>query len=96
MRFPWLIIIYLLFPFIAAAQYGSISGVVTSSDNKKPLARASVFLSNSAAGTATTDDGRYLLSGVRQGQYTLVVSILGYEEYSKTILVGSEPIKLNI
>jgi hypothetical protein len=96
MRFPWLILIYLLFPFAALAQYGSISGVVTNAESKKPLARASVFLSNSAAGTATTDDGRYLLSGVRQGQYTLVVSILGYEQFSKTILVGREPIKLDI
>ena len=96
MRSPWPILLYLLFPFVAAAQYGSISGTVTNADNKKPLARASVFLSNSAAGTATTDNGHYLLSGVRQGQYTLVVSILGFEQYSKTILVGSEPIKLNI
>jgi len=96
MRFPWHILICLLFPLATLAQNGIISGTVTNSESKKPLPRASVFLSNSAYGSATSEDGRYLLSGVRPGQYTLVVSILGYEEYSKTILVGREPIKLDI
>ena len=96
MRFPWPIFIFLIFPFIAMAQSGTISGTVTSADSKKPLPRASVFLSNSAIGSATNEEGKYILSGVRPGQYTLVVSILGYEQYSKTILVGREPMKLDI
>ena len=96
MRFPWLILFCLFFPFAVLAQSGVISGVVISADSKKPLPRASVFLSNSAVGSATNEEGKYLLSGIRPGQYTMVVSILGYEEYSKTILVGSEPIKLDI
>ena len=96
MRFPWLILFCLFFPLAALAQNGVISGVVTSADSKKPLPRASVFLSNSAVGSATNEEGKYMLSGIRPGQYTMVVSILGYEEYSKTILVGSEPIKLDI
>ena len=58
--------------------------------------RASVFLSNSSVGSATTDNGNYILNGIRPGQYTLIVTILGYEEYSKSILVGREPIKLDI
>jgi hypothetical protein len=96
MRFPWLILVCLLFPFATLAQSGVISGTVTSADSKKPLPRASVFLSNSAVGSATTEDGKYILSGIRPGQYTLVVSILGYEQYSKVILVGREPVKLDI
>jgi hypothetical protein len=96
MRFPWLILLYIFFPFVAAAQNGIITGLVTSADSKKPLPQASVFLSNSSVGSATNDAGKFTLSGIRPGQYTLVVSILGYEEYSKSMLVGSEPIKLNI
>jgi len=75
---------------------GVISGVVTSADSKKTLPRASVFLSNSAVGSATNEEGRFMLSGIRPGQYTLVVSILGFEQYTKTILVGREPVKLDI
>lgn len=96
MRFPWLILFILLAPFTSLAQNGTITGLVTGAESKKPLPRASVFLSNSASGTATSEDGTFTLSGLRPGQYTLVVSILGYEEYNKTILVGREPIRLNI
>ena len=96
MRFPWHILLFLFFPFCAFAQYGVITGKVTNAETKSPLPRASVFLGNSAVGTITSDDGSFTLSSVRQGQYTLVVTILGYEQYTKTILVGPEPIKLNI
>jgi hypothetical protein len=96
MRFPCLILLYIFFPIVAFAQNGIITGIVTNADSKKPLPRASVFLSNSAAGTATADNGTYTLSGLRPGEYTLVVSILGFEQYSKPVLVGRDPIKLDI
>jgi len=96
MRYPWLILSFILLPFISLAQNGTISGVIINAESKKPLARASVFLSNSSVGTATAENGTYSLYDVRPGQYTLVVSILGFEQYNKTILVGREPIKLDI
>src|SRR5215469_4552735 len=96
MRHPWFILICILFPFAALAQYGSISGTVTNAESKKPIPSASVFLSNSAAGTATNENGHYNLPTVRPGQYTFVVKILGYEDYEKTILVGTEPMRLDV
>src|ERR1700753_613017 len=96
MRLPWLILFCILCPFAVFAQYGTISGVVTSADSKKPIAGASVFLSNSATGTATNDKGGFILANVRPGQYTLVVSILGFEDYDKTVLVGPEPMKIDV
>jgi hypothetical protein len=96
MRFPWLILLFVFLPFITFAQSGIISGIIVNAETKKPLPRASVFLSNSSVGSATSEDGKYILSSIRPGQYTLVVTILGYEEYSKSILVGSQPIKLDI
>lgn len=96
MRFPWHIFLFLLFPAAALAQYGTITGKVINADSKSPLARASVFLSNSSVGTASQENGSFILSGIRPGQYTLVVSLLGYEQYEKTILVGPETINLTI
>ena len=96
MRFPWFILLFLLFPAITFAQNGIITGVVTNAETNKPLPRASVFLSNSSVGSATAEDGKFTLLGIRPGQYTLTVTILGYEDYSKSILIGREPIKENI
>lgn len=96
MRFPWHILLFLLFPVVSFAQSGVITGIVTNSETNKPLPRASVFLSNSSVGSATAEDGKFSLLGIRPGQYTLTVTILGYEDYSKSILVGREPIKIEI
>ena len=96
MRFPWLILALVFIPFITFAQNGLITGKITHGDTKAPLPRASVFLSNSSVGSASAEDGTFTLSGIRPGQYTLVVTILGFEDYSKVVLVGAEPIRLNI
>jgi len=96
MRFPWLILLYIFLPALTLAQYGVVSGRVTNAESKRPLAQASVFLSNSSVGSATAEDGKFTLNGIRPGQYTLTVTILGYEDYSKTILIGHEPIRIDI
>jgi len=96
MRFPWLIFLLIVFPAIAVAQYGTVTGVITNAETKKPLAGASVFLSNSSVGSASGSDGRFTLNGIRPGQYNLTVTILGYQDFTKDILVGHEPIKLDI
>lgn len=96
MRFSWVIFYLFISPLISFAQNGVVTGTVTNIESKKPLAGASVFLSNSSVGSATNDGGKFTLYSVRPGQYTLVVTVIGYEGYSKTILVGPEPIKLKI
>jgi hypothetical protein len=96
MRFSWLILLCLSFPFISLAQGDVISGKITRKDSKSPIAGASVFLSNSSFGTATASDGTFVLRGVRPGQYTLVVTLIGLEDYTQTILVSKNPIQLNI
>ena len=96
MRFPWHILFVFLLPFAAFSQTGTVSGKVTIKGTQTPIVRANVFLSNSSIGSATLDNGTFILANVRQGQYTLVVKIIGYEEYSKVILVGREPLRLEI
>ncbi|MDB5009820.1 MAG: hypothetical protein JWQ06_609 [Mucilaginibacter sp.] len=95
MRFSWLILLCFLYPIVTHAQ-SEIAGKVTRKDSKSPVAGASVFLGNSSFGTATASNGTFTLNGVKPGQYTLVVTIMGFEDYTQTVLVGKEPIKLNI
>lgn len=78
------------------AQNGTITGKVVAKETKNPVVRASVFLSNSSFGTITATDGTFTLSNVRPGQYTLIVTALGFADFSQTVLVGDTPIKLNI
>ena len=87
-------IIFVILSFTVSAQ--TITGKVVSSASKTGVAKASVFLNNATFGTATEDDGTFSLRGVKPGQYDLIVSVLGFEEYTEKVQVGSTPINLNI
>ncbi|MCJ8209895.1 carboxypeptidase-like regulatory domain-containing protein [Mucilaginibacter sp. RS28] len=94
MRYIALFTFFILTALTASAQYGTVTGRVFNKDSKNGLAKASIFLSNATVGTVSGDDGTFTLSGIRPGQYELVVTMVGYEDYTQTILVGKEPIKI--
>ncbi|MGI4729435.1 MAG: carboxypeptidase-like regulatory domain-containing protein [Janthinobacterium lividum] len=96
MRFFLYFCVILLLPTFVCAQSGTITGKVTAIDSKVPLAKASVFLSNATFGTVTADDGTFTLNNVKPGQYDLVVSILGYENFTQSVLVSNKPLQLAI
>jgi len=93
MRFC-LALILLFSPFLLLAQGGTITGTVARMDNKTKLAKASVFLSNSSYGTSANEDGSFTLSNVKPGQYELVVSMVGFEDFNQTIMVGKDEIRI--
>jgi hypothetical protein len=95
MRRWCLLFICITLSLTATAQM-VISGKVISSASNSGVPKASVFLNNATFGTATQDDGTFNLRGVKPGQYDLIVSTIGYEEYTQKVQVGSAPINLNI
>ncbi|HVV54854.1 MAG TPA: carboxypeptidase-like regulatory domain-containing protein [Mucilaginibacter sp.] len=96
MSFRRLTLLLLFLPFAVYAQTTTITGKVTIAGTQMPLGKVSVFLSNSSFGTETDENGNFTLVDVKPGQYDLVASSVGYEEYSQSILVGAEPIHLDI
>lgn len=86
----------LLCPLFVLAQSATITGKVVHGESKSPLANASVFLNNATYGTSTAEDGTFTLSGVKPGQYELIVTVVGYEDYAQTVQVGNVPLKLDI
>lgn len=88
MRFFRLVVWCILLPVFAMAQNVSITGKIVTSGSKSPVARASVFLSNSSFGTISANDGTFELAKLRPGQYTLVVTAVGFEDFVKKVQVG--------
>ncbi|HDP75716.1 MAG TPA: TonB-dependent receptor [Bacteroidales bacterium] len=72
----------------------SIYGRITDSEGK-PLAGASVTLENTYLGTYSGINGNYRLSQVRQGNYTLVASYLGFETVKVDVQVDKD-VELNL
>ncbi|MBX2876850.1 MAG: TonB-dependent receptor [Saprospiraceae bacterium] len=67
-----------LFSFALQAQSASIRGSITD-ETEQALVGASVLIANTGTGTTTDLDGKFELSNLKAGAYTLLISYVGYE-----------------
>ncbi len=65
---------------------GSVNGTVTTADNK-PAAAVSVKLQGTKKSTLTDEDGTFTLRNVAPGNYTIEVSLIGYETVTQSVTV---------
>ncbi|HZY38615.1 MAG TPA: carboxypeptidase-like regulatory domain-containing protein [Mucilaginibacter sp.] len=93
--FRKLIFPLLLFPLGCFAQI-TITGKVVSRLDSKPLTNATVFLNNATVGAETAADGTFTLHGIKPGKYEMVVSVIGFETFHKTITVENSDITLPV
>jgi hypothetical protein len=72
------ILILLCCCYTSVAAQVIVSGIVKDGETGKPIAGASVFISNSSIGTIATVDGNYQLH-IPPGKYDIVFSAVGYQ-----------------
>jgi hypothetical protein len=63
-----------------AGTTGKIAGVITEATTGAPLISANVFLKGTTMGVATDLDGNYAIINIPPGVYTVVVSIIGFQQ----------------
>ncbi len=81
---------------VSVAQNNRVSGRITTAFDQ-PLAGASVLLKGSRLGGTTGPDGSFQIENVPSGNYTLVVSYIGYIRREVPVSVpGSENILLSL
>ena len=85
-----IVLLIAVFPFTSfAQQHYSLSGTVIDSTNK-PVEFANVILKDQndkiVEGTTTSEQGIFKLKA-QEGTYTLTISFLGYEDWSKEIMI---------
>jgi len=91
----------LIFSFIIIsiikAQTSIISGFVSDSSSGEALIGANVFLYETRQGMATDVNGYYIIQDIVPGNYTIMVSYIGFDMYKqKTRLSDGESKKVNI
>ncbi|MFC2083938.1 carboxypeptidase-like regulatory domain-containing protein [Bacteroidota bacterium] len=64
---------------IHAQDTGSIRGFISDSTNGEPISYANVVIRNTNHGTSTDTKGFYLIAGIVPGNYTVIVSYIGYK-----------------
>lgn len=80
----------------AFAQEANIEGNIRQIDSATALSGVSVYLENTNLGAATNGNGYYSIKSVPIGNYTLVVSAIGYFTQKKEITVEVDsPLKID-
>ncbi|MCS6990793.1 MAG: SusC/RagA family TonB-linked outer membrane protein [Chitinophagales bacterium] len=69
-------------------QTGSLRGQITD-DKGEPVGFATVVLKGTSLGASADEEGNYQIVSVPAGEYTLVVSMIGYAEHSQRIQIGA-------
>ena len=91
----------LIFSFIIIsilkAQTSIISGFVSDSSSGEALIGANVFLRETGQGMATDINGYYIIQDIVPGNFTIMVSYIGFDMYKQNIrLDDDESKKVNI
>lgn len=76
----------MLFPGMAQNPLGSIKGVVTTADNK-PAEGVTIIVKNTAKNTVADNRGSFEIKNVQPGDYTLSVTLIGYEDAERKLTV---------
>ena len=79
----------LLLPVLASAQF-SVSGKITDQQNGEALPGATISIQNSTSNAVAYANGRYIISNLKAGNYTLKVSYIGYEVATQNIVLSGD------
>jgi TonB-linked SusC/RagA family outer membrane protein len=74
---------------LLAQDTGRITGVVTDSSDNRPLPAVQINVGTTRLGALTDDEGRYTITGVPAGQYTVTARRLGYRPVSTVLTIGA-------
>ncbi len=87
----------LLFTFVFghAAFAQSISGFIQNEDNS-PIPFAEIFIEELQTGTTTDIDGRYFMTFDVGGEYSFIISSIGYETQKITVIIEEVEVQKNI
>ncbi len=84
--FFYFIIVTVSFVNILSAS-STISGFIKDKNNGEPISYANVFLKNSSNGAVTNADGYFYFKTAVIGEFTLIVSMMGYKQIEKDIII---------
>lgn len=86
------ILIILIFPVILYAQNGIIRGFVFEKETGEPVIYTNVYLYKTSYGAATDVNGYFMISKIPAGNYTLLVTYLGFDTLKMNIIVKQNDI----
>lgn len=84
--------IVLLFPAFSIAQTGTIRGFVYEKETGEPVIYTNVYLYKTSYGASTDINGYFMISRIPPGNYTLLVTYLGFDTLKMEVAVKANDI----
>jgi len=85
----WIVVLIASFPQTVFPQF-SISGKITDKETGKPLPGANLVVQNTRFSASASDEGTYIISGLKQGSYKFRVSFIGYKTLVQDVTIDKE------
>jgi len=87
--------------FVNAQNTGAVSGRVLQSKDKKPIDYASIAIKNLSdssmvGAVSTSEDGQFMVKGLKPGNYRLYAAFLGLKNITKDFSISAEKSTVNI
>jgi len=71
-----------------ASNVGSISGKVIDKETKEPLPSVNILIKGTQLGSATNENGQYLIFPLSPGDYKIIATMIGYTAVTKDIVIS--------
>ncbi len=82
-----IIFLILLFPFFSISQNASIRGFVYEKESGEPVIFTNVYLLGTTYGASTDVNGYFTISQIPAGEYTLIVTYLGFDTIREPVIL---------
>ncbi|MCK5455596.1 MAG: TonB-dependent receptor plug domain-containing protein, partial [Melioribacteraceae bacterium] len=86
-NFKYIIIYLFSFYCLTFAQTVPLNGIIKNSENRSPIENVSVMITELQLLTTSDASGKFSFSNMREGEYTITFSRIGYRLKSQTILI---------
>ena len=90
-----LLIITILSSISIFSQSGEVEGTIKQLDSTSFIAGVTVYLKDTNFGTSTNGSGKFYLTDIPNGQYTLIASAIGFTTVNKNIEVLNDNLKVD-
>ena len=94
MKIIFQVLLLLAIPSSIYAQH-TLQGSIIDKQTNEPLIFANIYLPQLEKGTTTNENGEFTINNIPTGTYKIVISIIGYETSTKTLLFPyTEPLTI--
>ena len=91
----YIFIFFLAISSVAFSQTKSISGIINDAFGQ-PLPGVNISIKGTSIGTTSDMDGKYIITNLESGDFTVAVSYVGFKTFTKAITIQNDNVAVDV